>query len=162
MVSGIQKVPQIKDYLGDREILKFEKTAFLCSRKVPASVILKCYDWAIEQRDAGICVISGFHSQIERDVFHYLVKGKQPIIIAMARGIPLKLPSTLKKQIDDGRLLIVSPFKKNVTKVTVETATIRNKMMIEIADKIVIGYADQDGNLRKIVEKTRKNIDYLF
>jgi hypothetical protein len=51
--------------IGDTDILKLPKTAFLCSRKVPASVVLKCYDWAIEQRAAGNCVISGFHSQIE-------------------------------------------------------------------------------------------------
>jgi len=43
---------------------------------VPALVVLKCYDWAIEQREAGISVISGFHSLIEKDVFHYLLKGK--------------------------------------------------------------------------------------
>jgi hypothetical protein len=41
-------------------------------------VVLKCYDWAIEEREAGNFVISGFHSQIEKDVLHYLLKGKQP------------------------------------------------------------------------------------
>ena len=64
-------------YIGNQQILSIQKTAFLCSRKIPASVVLKCYDWAIEQRVAGKCVISGFHSQIEKDVFHYLLKGKQ-------------------------------------------------------------------------------------
>ena len=57
---------------GNIELLKLPKTAFLCSRNIPASAVLKCYDWAIEQRDKGNCVISGFHSKIEKDVFHYL------------------------------------------------------------------------------------------
>ena len=48
--------------LGNTDLLKLSKTAFLCSRKIPASVVLKCYDWAIEQRESGVCVISGFHS----------------------------------------------------------------------------------------------------
>jgi hypothetical protein len=43
---------------------------------VPASVILKCYDWAIAQREAGNCIISGFHSQLEKDVLHYLLSLK--------------------------------------------------------------------------------------
>jgi hypothetical protein len=38
---------------GNSELLKLPKTAFLCSRNIPASAVLKCYDWAIEQRDKG-------------------------------------------------------------------------------------------------------------
>lgn len=141
--------------------MNMHKIAFLCSRKVPASVILKCYDWAIGQREAGNCVISGFHSQIERDVYHYLEKGTQPIIIAMARGIPEILPAKLKKTIEDGRILIISPFEKNVTKVTIETSKKRNKMMIKIADTVVVGFASPEGVLTNILIGIDKNITYL-
>ena len=72
------------------ELLKLPKTAFLGSRKVPALVILKCYDSAIAQREVSNCAISGFHNQVEKDVFHYLLKGKQSIIIALAKGSILK------------------------------------------------------------------------
>ncbi len=51
---------KIKQLLGNKMLLKLPKTAFLCSRKIPASAVLKCYDWAIEQREAGNCIISGF------------------------------------------------------------------------------------------------------
>ncbi len=78
-------------------MLKLPKTTFLCSRKVPASIVLKCYDWAIEQREAGNCIISGFHSQIERDVLHYLLKGTQPIILALARGLKKHLEQILNE-----------------------------------------------------------------
>jgi len=61
---------------GNSELLKLHKIAFLCSRKVLASVVLICYDWAIEQREKGNCIISGFHSELEKDVLHYLLKGK--------------------------------------------------------------------------------------
>ncbi len=77
----------INDTLGNFDLLKLSKTAFLCSRKVPASAVLKCYDWAIAQKDLGSCVISGFHSRLEKDVLHYLLKGKRPIILALARGL---------------------------------------------------------------------------
>jgi hypothetical protein len=30
---------------GNIELLKLPKTAFLCSRNIPASAVLKCYDW---------------------------------------------------------------------------------------------------------------------
>lgn len=124
----------IKELIGNTGFLKLHKTAFLCSRKVPASIILKCYDWAIEQREAGNCVISGFHSQIEKDVFHYLIKGSQPTIMALARGLMDNIEPGIKQAADQGRLLIITPFEKQVSRVTEETAYVRNKMMIDLAD----------------------------
>lgn len=139
--------------IGNEDILKLHKTAFLCSRKVPASVVLQCYDWAIEQRDKDSCVISGFHSQIEKDVFHYLLKGKQPIIIALARGIKQKLESELVKPMEEGRLLIVTPFEDTVKRITRETAMIRNRMMLELADKVKVGYASKGGSLESLLKQ---------
>lgn len=64
------------EYLGNNEILNNNKIGFLCSRKVPANIILKTYDWAVAQRDKGIRIVSGFHSKIEKDVFEILMKDK--------------------------------------------------------------------------------------
>ncbi|PIV55150.1 DNA-binding protein [Candidatus Desantisbacteria bacterium CG_4_10_14_0_8_um_filter_48_22] len=136
--------------LGNTELLKLRKTAFLCSREILASMVLKCYDWAIEQRNKGNCVISGFHSKIEKDVFHYLLAGKQPVIIALARGMKDKVEPDLKTAIDAGRLLIVTPFENNVKRVTAETAEKRNRFMIELADEVVIGFASKGGMLEKL------------
>jgi len=141
---------------GNTELLKLHKIAFLCSRKVPASVILKCYDWAIEQREKGNCIISGFHSQLEEDVLHYLLKGKQPIIIALARGLKERVEPELQKPLDEGRLLVITPFEKHIKRVTQETATIRNKMMLELADEIVIGYANPKGKLNVLINSISK------
>lgn len=141
----------IQATLGNIEILKLHKTAFLCSRKVPASVVLKCYDWAIEQREKEECVISGFHSQIEKDVLHYLLKGTQPIIIALARGLKTILEPEFQQHIDNGRILIITPFDKQVKRVTEQTAAIRNSMMLELADTITIGFASVGGQLEKMV-----------
>jgi hypothetical protein len=59
---------KIEQLLGTEKLLELPKVAFLCSRKVPASIVLKCYDWAIRQRESNTCIISGFQSQIEKDV----------------------------------------------------------------------------------------------
>ncbi len=143
--------------LGNIELLKLHKTSFLCSRKVPASIVLKCYDWAIEKREAGNCVIGGFHSQLEKDVLHYLLKGKQPVIIALARGLKQKLEPAFQKPFDEGRLLIVTPFGKEVKRVTEETAAVRNKMMIDMADEIVAGFASEGGAISKILQARSVN-----
>jgi len=146
------------EYFGNKDLLKQSKTAFLCSRSIPASAVLKCYDWAIAQREAGNCIISGFHSQLEKDVFHYLLKGNQPIIIALARGLKEKIEPELIKPLEQGRILIISTFEKSVKRVTEQTAEIRNKMMIELADSITIGYASEGGKLESILKTTKKGI----
>ena len=142
--------------LGNPGILELHKTAFLCSRNYPSNIVPKTYDWAISQREAGNCVISGFHSQIEKDVFHYLLKGKQPIILALARGIPKRIDPVLKPFIDSGRLLLVTPFEENETRVTKATAEIRNMFMINLTDNVVIGYASPNGALAGILKNTAK------
>jgi hypothetical protein len=145
----------IETSLGNTELLKLRKTAFLCSRDIPASVVLKCYDWAIEQRNSSNCVIGGFHSKIEKDVFHYLLAGKQPIIMALARGIKNSIEPEIKKAIDDGRLLLVTPFAEDVKQITASTAEIRNRFMIELADEVVIGFASKGGMLESMIANVR-------
>ena len=151
----------IRDSIGNLELLKLTKVAFLCSRKIPAGAVLKCYDWAIAQREAGNCVVSGFHSQLEKDVLHYLLKGQQPIIVALARGLKIKLDSELQKPLDDGRLLIVTPFTNQVTRVTTSTAYKRNEFMIDLADKITVGYSSRGGQVETALSNVSKQIEYL-
>lgn len=145
----------IEASLGNKELLKLHKTAFLCSREIPALVVLKCYDWAIAQRDQGNCIISGFHSKIEKDVFHYLLAGTQPVIIALARGMKEKIDTELKAAVDAGRLLIVTPFEKSIKRVIAETSEKRNRFMIELADEVVIGYAGKGGMLERLVAEAK-------
>ena len=144
--------------LGNIELLNLPKIAFLCSRKIPASVVLKCYDWAIEQRESGACVISGFHSQIEKDVLHYLLKGKQPIILVLARGLKEKIEPEFEKPMEEGRLLIITPFDKTVKRVTELTAETRNKLMTDLSDKITVGYSSTGGQLEKLLQNIEKPI----
>lgn len=156
------KDSNIKESIGNTDLLKLHKTAFLCSRKVPATAVLKCYDWAIEQREQGNCVLSGFHSQLEKDVLHYLLKGSQPIILVLARGLKEKLEPEFVKPIEQGRLLIITPFDKTIKRVTEHSAQIRNKLMVDIADQITVGYASKGGNIEALLTGVEKPVDFLL
>lgn len=148
----------IKDYIGNIDILDLHKTAFLCSRKIPGEAILRCYDWAVMMRDEGRCVISGFHSQIEKDVLRYLLRGDQPLIIVLARGLKQKIEPELKKHLDDGRLLIISPFDKDIKRITARTAIERNRIMIDIADSIVVGFCSSNVSISKLLQNVSKEL----
>jgi predicted Rossmann fold nucleotide-binding protein DprA/Smf involved in DNA uptake len=129
-------------HLGDFELLKRPKLAFFCSNKCPGNIILKIYDLAQELREKEITVISGFHTPVEKEVLRLLLRGKQPVIICPARSIEnWRMPSEYKKPIDDGRLLILSPFDKKHRRITEETSQIRNELVASLADMIFVAYA---------------------
>ena len=144
-------------YFGNKSILELNKTAFLCSRKIPAEIILKSYDWAKEQRKKGNCVICGNHSTIEKDVFEILLRGNQPIILVLARGMMKRWPPEILYAVNSNRLLVISPFPDHETRVTRDKAEIRNKLIFELADKIVVGHATKGGQLDNIIQS--KNIE---
>jgi hypothetical protein len=104
-----------------------------------------------KQRESGTCVLIGSHSPIEKDVFHFLLKGNQPLILALARGLPQRIDPYIKKAIDSGRLLLVSPFDNKIKRVTRYTAETRNRFMVDIADEIMVGYATPAGLLSDIL-----------
>lgn len=145
-------------YLGNKEILNRQKTAFLCSQKIPADVVLKSYDWAKKQRAKGLCVVCGNHSQIEKDVFEILLKGKQPLILALARGMKTRWDADTIKAVNDHRLLVITCFDKEISRVTRETAEKRNRQIIEISDHIVVGYKTGNGQLDVLL----KGIDFEY
>jgi len=96
-------------------------------------------------------VVSGFHSKIEKDVFHYLLKGTQPIILVLARGLYKRIPVEFQKPLNESRLLIISPFDKTITRASSHTAYIRNKFILEISDDVTIPYISKDGLLSKVI-----------
>ena len=142
-------------YLGNGKILHLEKTAFLCSQKVPAEVVLKSFDWAKEQRKKETCVICGNHSQIEKDVFEILLKGTQPLILVLARSMKKRWEPEILKAISENRLLVISPFGEKDKRVTRDKAAIRNKLIIELADQIVVGSISKGGLLEQLLNASR-------
>ena len=105
-------------------------TAFLCSKETPGATILKAFDQAAAWRDAGVCVISGFHSPLEQQCLDILLRGKQPIVTAVARRLgTLRLSTLQRKAFDEGRLTIISQFPKSETHTTKETAHQRNRFI---------------------------------
>lgn len=137
-------------FLGNRELLALPKIAFLCSDRFSAGSVLKSYDWASDIKRQGHCVISGFHSKLEKDVFDILISGTQPIIIVLARSIYTKPPAKLKQHIDTGRLLMISMFPAGIGRPNRELAFQRNQFVVDNADEVVFGHIHEGGMLEKL------------
>ncbi len=140
-------------YLGNTEILKHHKTAFISSQKCPASAILKSYDWAKQQRKEGNCIVCSNHSTIEKDVFEILLRGKQPLILVLPRSMKSRWEPDIETALSENRLLIISPFPDGeAMRITRETAAQKNKTIIQLSDHIVVGYKTPGGQLDGLLE----------
>lgn len=67
--------------IGNIEILKARLLGFFCSAQCPGNAILQTYDLARALRDAGIPIIGGFHSSIEKECLELLLRGTPPVVI---------------------------------------------------------------------------------
>jgi len=148
--------------IGNIDILNRKLLGFFCSVKCPGNIILKTYDMARSFRDAGITLISGFHSPIEKDVFDLLLSGSQLLVVCPARSIENKrIPNVWREAIDNGRLLVLSPFKKKHKRVTASLSEKRNRIVAMLARDAFLPYASpgsRSENLCKDLIRSGKQI----
>jgi hypothetical protein len=57
--------------IGNRDILSQKCLALICSIQCLGSVVIKTFDAIRELRDAGIVVVGGFHSPMERECLDF-------------------------------------------------------------------------------------------
>ena len=144
--------PKSLKILGDFRLLFRPKTALFCSVRCPGDKILAAYDTARKLRDDGIAVISGFHSPVEKECLRVLLRGKQPIIICLARSFDrIRLPADWRGPLDAGRLLLISPFEKRPRRPDKHYARRRNELVAALADEVLIIHAEPGGNIERMI-----------
>ena len=73
-----------------------------------------------------------------------------------------KYPAEIKAALDADRLLIITRYADSVTHSSEETCYQRNRLMMELADEIVIGYASPGGGLEMLCgECQRRKIEFF-
>ena len=128
--------------IGNLDILHKNPTSLFCSTKCPGDLIVKTYDIAQILRDAGMTVISGFHSPMERECLTILLRGAQPVIICPARSINnMRINKEYKKPLKDGRLLFLSPFDENQRRISAKSSHYRNLFVAAMSAVIFVAHA---------------------
>lgn len=149
--------------IGNRDLLTRKCVGLICSVKCPGSIVIKTFDAIRELRDAGIVVAGGFHSPMEQECLEFLLRGRQPVIVAPARGLlGMRLPATWRSAVDSGRLLIVSPFGDSVRRTTKVSARARNEFIISHANAVLIPHASPGGQAEAIARSVIETGRPLF
>jgi predicted Rossmann fold nucleotide-binding protein DprA/Smf involved in DNA uptake len=150
---GMQAPPRLTA-LGDLDLLNLPKTALFCSAKRPGDAILAAYDKAAVWRDSGQCVISGFHSPIEKECLQILFRGTQPVIICPARSLEnMRVSAAWKAAMESERMLILSFFSPTHRRVTADLAARRNEMVSALADEARFAHIAPGGKSERLARR---------
>lgn len=132
--------------IGRLDLISLPKTALFCSKSCPGDAILKAMDQAQKWRNRGRCIISGFHSPIEKECLQILLRGRQPIIISPARSLEgMRIPTEWRRGIEAGRILLLSPFEPPQRRLTAALSEQRNKIVAAMADEAYFAHTTPDG-----------------
>jgi len=137
-------------YIGCLGIFENPLLAVFCSVKCPGSLILQAHDLAKTLQQAGVSSIAGFHSPVEKEMLTILLRGNQPIVMALARGLErMRIPDAYKKSLEQGRMLLISPFDAKQHRPTEKMAETRNLLVGALAERIMVIHAEPGGKLEQ-------------
>ncbi|MCD8388317.1 MAG: hypothetical protein LUD17_15770 [Bacteroidales bacterium] len=136
-------------FLGSEELLKRkEMIGFFCSRHTLPASVMPTLDWAYEVRKReDTVVISGFQSDMEREVLDILLGGKCGIVIVLNRSIYKVVPEAYASAFADGRLLFISLLGDGITRPSRQNAERRNRYIAECATSLVFSSVTPESSL---------------
>ncbi len=114
---------------------------------------MQTYDAACALRDAGVTVISGFHSPMEKECLTLLLRGTQPVVVCPARSTPVRLPGEWRAPLAEGRLLVLSPFDPKDRRPTAELALRRNEFVAALADTLFVAHAEKGSATEQLARR---------
>lgn len=145
---------QALDVIGDPSLLDQHLLALVTSVRCPGDAIIRLYDVIRELRDAGVPMIGGFHSPMEKECLNLLLRGRQPIVVCPARSIgAMRVPNAWRPAIGRGQLLIVSAFDARRPRVTATLAMERNRLVYALSSGILAGHVEVGGLVERLLQE---------
>jgi len=145
--------PAVVTALGDLALLNRQPLAFFCSAQCPGSLIVQASDLAHALAERGAAVIGGFHTPVERACLEILLAGAGPLIVCPARGMYKTISAELRKPLENGRLLLLSPFDEAERRVTAELAAARNRFVAALAERVLFVHAAPGGRTEALARE---------
>jgi predicted Rossmann fold nucleotide-binding protein DprA/Smf involved in DNA uptake len=148
---------------GDMNILRRPRVGLICSIQCPGSIVIKTFDAIRTLRDAGVTMIGGFHSPMERECLEILLRGPQPVVFSPARSLSrLRIGQEARKALAEGRLLLLSVFGEDIQRTTSTQALERNNLVAALADVVFVPYAAPAGKTWATVCKALERRQKVF
>ncbi|HTY23990.1 MAG TPA: hypothetical protein VMC85_12720, partial [Desulfomonilaceae bacterium] len=129
----------------------------------PGSIVIKTFDTIRALRDAGVTMIGGFHSPMEREGLDIMLRGLQPVVLCAAKSLPgMRIRQEARRALKEGRLLLLSVFSDEVRWTTSTHAIERNDLVTALADAVFVPYAAPAGKTWATVCKALERSQKVF
>ncbi len=138
--------------LGNKAVLDLPKVGFLASRgqaNPHGNLPLK----------PGEAIISGFLSPMERAVFRAGLASKRPMIWVLPHG--LNTLTACRSAIEEGRLLVLSPFETAIEAPSARRAVWCNQYVLAHCNRAVVGHLNPDGMLACILHEADPDMEIV-
>ena len=137
--------------IGNLQILAHRKWAIFCSAECPEKLKAESHELMQRLSTAGVTIIGGFHSPVERSCLGIVLAGTQPIIICPARSLDkLRIRPEYRQPLKEGRMLFLSFFKHHRHRSDIAMAFRRNRFVAALADRILILHAAPASNTERL------------
>jgi len=141
--------------LGNAALLKLPTMGFLASRGQGLGAPNPCRP--------GEAIISGFLSPMERAVFRDGLAQKRPLIWVVPFGMGLMHQTRpIQEALDEGRLLLISPFPDSIVAPNVQRAAWCNEYVLAHCDRMVVGYLNPRGMLACVLSERRPDLEVTY
>lgn len=135
-------------FIGNRALLEGSTAGFLASRNAPT------LHGSLPVR-RGEAVMSTFLSPMERAVFRALLAARRPLIWVKPAGLDAAgLDAPLRRAIEAGHLLVLSPFDDRIDAPSVRRALWCNHYIVRHATRLIIGHLTPGGLLACVLTET--------
>ncbi len=147
-LSDLKNPPKQLFYKGNKELLQKEKVAIVGSRRPYSYTKNIVYELSKKLSNAGICVVSGAAMGV--DTIAHSSAGVKNTIAVMGNALDIRYPKVNNNLIKDIEKngLVLSQFEPGF-KATPWSFVVRNKIVVALANLVVIAQADlNSGSMR--------------
>lgn len=144
---------------GNPELLKREKTLFLCSKRTPIEMYGQVFQWtdSLSERDCVACFNS---TEMEEEVLKALLVARIPTILFVMNRFTDVNNIQVEQALKENRMLVVV-LKRDEPKGMGLTPRLRNDFVLQMVQHVVCGYVNKNGSVFPLLAG-RKNVEYLM
>ncbi|GHV42944.1 hypothetical protein FACS1894187_25340 [Synergistales bacterium] len=139
--------------MGNAALLDEPLLAVIASRACPGNVLSKTVEQVPEWVKAGYVIISGFHSPLEQQVLHSVLRRCGRAVKVLARGMTDLFRPTQeeRKALVTGNMLIITALPLAACRITRAAALGRNRLVFAIAEERCVPYIEEGSPLQELV-----------
>jgi predicted Rossmann fold nucleotide-binding protein DprA/Smf involved in DNA uptake len=140
--------------VGNLALLEGSLLAVLSSRECPGRVLTETVERVPDWVRGGLVIASGFHSPLEQQVLHSVLRRSGRIVKVLARSFGPRgyHPDAIERDaLASGRMAVLSAFGTEVPRTTRASALERNRLVLALCTEMVVPHVAPGSPLAALV-----------